>query len=89
MGTSLLANTWNSLNLPRLPDEFNWEQISKRYLRKVRAIAQASEELQAVFAVQAQTLTAEGVQQLVGIPPNFDLIPITRNRGSGIVAQGV
>ena len=69
----LLAQTWQSLNLPNLPPEFNWERVSKRYLKRVKAIVHESDTLRSLFAAQAQTSVAEGVQELVGIAPEFDL----------------
>lgn len=33
--TTLLAKTWNDLELELLPDDFNWEIVSKRYSRKL------------------------------------------------------
>lgn len=73
LDTQALAKTWQGLNLPHLPEDFNWERVSKRYLRKVRAIVQESEQLRPIFAAQSQADVAEGVQELVGIAPAFDL----------------
>ncbi len=69
----LLAQTWHDLNLPTLPPEFNWERVSKRYLKRVKAIVYESDKLRSIFAAQAQAAVAEGVQELVGIAPEFDL----------------
>jgi hypothetical protein len=41
----LLARKWNDLNLQRLPAEFNWQKVGKRYSRKVEAIRRESEDL--------------------------------------------
>ena len=73
LDTSFLARTWQALNSPFLPDEFSWERVSKRYLKKVRAIIQESDKLRSIFAVQTQSQMAENVQELVGIPTDFDL----------------
>jgi predicted NACHT family NTPase len=59
--------------LPFLPDEFSWERVSKRYLKKVKAIIQESDKLRPIFVVQTQSQMAENVQELVGIAPDFDL----------------
>jgi len=69
----LLAHTWQRLNLPTLPPEFNWERVSKRYLKRVKAIVQESDALRPIFAAQVQTAMADGIQELVGIAPEFDL----------------
>ncbi|MBW4464523.1 MAG: NACHT domain-containing protein [Pegethrix bostrychoides GSE-TBD4-15B] len=68
-----LIKTWQSLELPFLPDEFNWQRVSKRYLKKVKAIVHESDKLRPIFEVQAQAAMAEGVQELVGVAPEFDL----------------
>ncbi|MEB3121059.1 MAG: HEAT repeat domain-containing protein [Snowella sp.] len=73
LDTHVLAQTWQEMNLPFLPDEFNWERVSKRYLKKVKAIIQESEKLRPIFAVQIQSQMAENVQELVGITPDFEL----------------
>jgi HEAT repeat protein len=73
LDTAFLAKTWQDLNLPFLPDEFSWERVSKRYLKKVKAIIQESDKLRPIFAVQTQSQMAENVQELVGIAPDFDL----------------
>jgi len=73
LDTHVLAQTWQEMNLPFLPDEFNWERVGKRYLKKVKAIIQESDKLRPIFAVQTQSQMAENVQELVGIAPDFDL----------------
>jgi len=69
----ILASTWRNLDSPLLPEEFSWEQVCKRYLKKVKAIIRESEKLRPIFEAQAQDTMAEGVQEIVGIPPEFDL----------------
>ena len=73
LDTHFLARNWEALNSPFLPDEFSWERVSKRYLKKVKAIIQESEKLRPIFAVQIQSQMAENVQELVGIPTDFNL----------------
>jgi len=73
LDTHFLVRTWQELNLPFLPDEFSWERISKRYLKKVKAIIQESDKLRPIFAVQIQSQMAENVQELVGIAPDYNL----------------
>ena len=73
LDTHFLARNWQSLNSPFLPDEFSWERVNKRYLKKVKAIIQESEKLRPIFAVQIQSQMAENVQELVGIPTDFNL----------------
>ena len=62
LDTHFLARNWQSLNSPFLPDEFSWERVSKRYLKKVKAIIQESDKLRPIFAVQTQSQIADNVQ---------------------------
>lgn len=39
----VLGNTWGSLGLVSLPEEFNWEELAKAYLQKAKNIALARE----------------------------------------------
>jgi hypothetical protein len=73
LDTRSLAQTWKDLNLPYLPDEFDWDLVSKLYLRKVKAIVQKSDTLRPIFSAESQAATAESLQELVGIAPEFDL----------------
>ena len=73
LNTQLLGQTWQALNSPYLPDNFSWERVAKRYLKKVKAIIQESDKLRPNFAVQTQSQMAENVQELAGIAPDFDL----------------
>ena len=61
------------MDLPSLPDIFNWENISDSYLKKVKAIIQESDKLRPIFAVQTQSQIAENVQELAGIAPDYNL----------------
>ena len=61
LDTRTLAQTWNEMDLPVLPDEFDWGQISKRYLRRVNKIIRKSERLQLIFTPRP------------GDPPEFNL----------------
>lgn len=73
IATSQLAKTWKDLNLPYLPDDFDWYLIGKLYVRAVKKIIQDSDTLRPIFSAQAQDATAAGVQELVGIAPDFNL----------------
>ena len=68
-----LAQTWNDLNLLSLPDEFNWERVAKKYLRKVTAIRQESNELRKILDSQTLGEIEEGMKEIAGIAPEFDL----------------
>jgi hypothetical protein len=69
----IMARTWREMNLPFLPEEFDWGQISKRYLKRVKNIIKDDDKLQAIFAAQAQEAAAEQLKEMAGIPIEFDL----------------
>jgi hypothetical protein len=71
--TALLVRVWTELNSPHLPESMNWDFLSKSYIRAVKKIVQNSDKLRPIFEVQIQAVTADGVQELVGIAPAFDL----------------
>ncbi len=73
LDTSFLAKTWQEMNLPFLPEDFDWELIGKLYVRSVKQIITKSEKLRPIYEVQLQAKQAEGIETLVGIAPDFDL----------------
>ncbi|MBE9130105.1 NACHT domain-containing protein, partial [Coleofasciculus sp. LEGE 07081] len=73
LDTAILAKTWNELNLLSLPEEFDWNPVTKRYLKKVKAIIRESEELRAILDSQRLETIAENTAELAGIIPEFDL----------------
>ncbi|MCP4745378.1 MAG: NACHT domain-containing protein, partial [Desulfobacteraceae bacterium] len=70
--TSSLIDKWSTLDLP-LPDEFNWQKVSKRYVRHVKSIIQESDELRHCLDSQNLDKIANSVEQIAGIPSDFDL----------------
>jgi predicted NACHT family NTPase len=73
LDTKKLAKIWNELNLLPLPDEFNWKQVNKPYLNKVKAIIRESPQLRAILDSQNIEATAKNTKELAGIVPEFDL----------------
>jgi predicted NACHT family NTPase len=73
LDTAFLAKTWQEMNLPFLPEDFDWELIGKLYVRGVKQIITKSEKLRPIYDVQLQAKQAEGIQELVGIAPDFNL----------------
>ncbi|MCG8363348.1 MAG: HEAT repeat domain-containing protein [Pseudanabaenales cyanobacterium] len=69
----MLELRWNALDLPDLPAEFDWPQIGKQYVREVKGILRSSEELQDLLKLHNQEAMRQGIEELVGIPPDFDL----------------
>ena len=68
-----LRECWMELDLRQLPDDFDWEQISKQYVRKVKGIWRESPELRELLTLHNQEAIRQGVESLVGIEPDFDL----------------
>ena len=52
----IMAVTWREMNLPFLPEEFDWGQISKRYLKRVKNIIKDSDQLQPILLLAANCL---------------------------------
>lgn len=69
-----LKETWERLSLLPLPDDFDWNRLSKKYLRKVNAIYQESDELKEVLKMQLQQQTTDSLEEIAGIKTNFNLI---------------
>lgn len=56
-----------------MPEGFSWPYVAKRFAAKVVAIRQSSTELQETFASLAQAQNTEILQELAGLPPDFNL----------------
>jgi len=69
----VLANTWYEMNLPKLPQEFDWERLAKRYLKKVKAIIRESEQLRPILDSQHLESLNNTLLELNGVTPDFDL----------------
>ncbi|MGB3532569.1 MAG: HEAT repeat domain-containing protein [Microcoleaceae cyanobacterium] len=67
--TRTLQQIWKQLQSKTLPDEFNWERVSKRYRKKVKAIIQEIPELREILDSQNLDKIAEAVV----VQPDFDL----------------
>jgi predicted NACHT family NTPase len=64
-----LKRIWKQLQSKTLPDKFNWEQVTKRYRKKVKAIIQEIPELREILDSQNLDKLAEAV----AVQPDFDL----------------
>jgi hypothetical protein len=71
--TRILNQAWAEITSPSLPDDFDWELVSKLYVRSIKKIINESEKLRSIHAVQAQISTAESIGNLAGIAPEFNL----------------
>jgi hypothetical protein len=66
----VLALRWEALELRPLPEEFDWPQIGKQYVRAVKGIFRSDDELRDLLKLH----NLEAMRhELVGIPPDFDL----------------
>ena len=73
LDSRLLLQAWERLNPPVLPDSFNWDQVSRRYLRKVRAIVQESDGLRPIFTAALQAEAVDQFRYQAALSPDFDL----------------
>ncbi len=73
LDVAVLAQAWDELNLSALPDSFNWQQLGKRYQKKVKDIILESPDLRALFDSQNLQAAQESLQEIAGISPDFDL----------------
>ncbi|MDZ8224426.1 NACHT domain-containing protein [Nostoc sp. ChiVER01] len=68
----ILIQAWNNLNLKTLPADFNWQQLIKRYVKKIDYILQDSDELRKLLDSQNLSRMRESLEQLTPILPDFD-----------------
>ncbi|HEY9880908.1 MAG TPA: HEAT repeat domain-containing protein, partial [Leptolyngbyaceae cyanobacterium] len=69
----VLQARWEMLKLPALPEEFDWAQIGKQYVREVKGILRSSPELRDLLKLHNQEAMRQGIDELVGISADFDL----------------
>ncbi len=69
----VLALRWAALELRPLPEDFDWSQIGKQYVRAVKGILRSSDQLRDLLKLHHQEAMRQGIDELVGIPPDFDL----------------
>lgn len=73
LDTKTLAKIWHQLDLSSLPDEFDWERIGKKYLKKAKAVVRESDDLRSILDSQNLEAIQKNTKQLAGIVPEFDL----------------
>ena len=73
LDTKILKETWERLDLLTLPDDFDWDRLNKKYLKKVKAIYLESDELKEIFQIQLQQQATDRLEQIAGIKTDFDL----------------
>ncbi len=68
------ATVWQQLeDAHTLPDTFSWPYVAKRFARKISEIRQSTTELQETFASLAKIRDSEALQEIAGLPPDFNL----------------
>ena len=70
---ALLAQTWEKEKLERLPNDFDWGKLCRRYQNKARAILRDSAEIRAILDSVHRQTTAKAVERLAGLPADFDM----------------
>lgn len=68
-----LAAKWALLGLKTMPPDFDWEQVTKQYVRAVKAIRKQDKELRELISLSYQEAIKANVEQIAGVPPDFDL----------------
>ncbi len=68
-----LKEIWQSLQLKSLPNNFDWEGVTKQYLLKVQEILWDSEDLRVLLDSQNLKSIEKNTQEIAGIIPEFDL----------------
>ena len=71
--STLLGHTWEQTSPLPLPEDFDWDLVSKQYVRAVRKLVNESEKLKTIHIAQATLATAAGIRDIAGISPDFDL----------------
>jgi hypothetical protein len=67
-----LANMWAEQKLIRLPDDFDWSKLSRRYQNKARGILRESDALRAIIDSCQQQKIVAATERIAGIAPGFD-----------------
>jgi len=68
------VKSWTQIGATHtLPEDFSWQSVAKRFARKITELRQSSAELRETFDSLAAAQTSAGIQELVGLPPDFDL----------------
>ncbi|AFZ55701.1 HEAT repeat domain-containing protein [Anabaena cylindrica FACHB-243] len=74
LDATTLKNTWNSLQLKPLPNNFNWDAIINQYLMNVQEILFDSKDLRDLLDSQNIEKIEKSTQEIAGIIPDFDLL---------------
>jgi predicted NACHT family NTPase len=67
-----LAEKWDALGLKRLPDDFSWAKLCRRYQNKARSILNEFDELREALKAENAQDTRDAAERLAGLAPGFD-----------------
>jgi HEAT repeat protein/energy-coupling factor transporter ATP-binding protein EcfA2 len=70
---ALLQSKWEGLCSSSSLTDFDWEQLAKNYLRRVKRIVREDVELSRQLALDYQEKMSAAAAELVGVPVAFDL----------------
>jgi HEAT repeat protein/energy-coupling factor transporter ATP-binding protein EcfA2 len=70
---ALLQAKWEGLCSSSLLADFDWEQLAKNYLRRIKRIVREDAELSRQLALDYQERLSAATAELVGVPVAFDL----------------
>jgi predicted NACHT family NTPase len=73
LDTQVLSQIWYKMNLLNLPQEFDWDRVTKRYLKKVKAIIRESDKLRPILDSKNLEEVKNSLQEISGISTDFDL----------------
>ena len=68
-----LAAKWRALGLRPMPSDFDWEQVTKQYVRAVKAILKQDAELRDLIILYYQEAIKANTGQIAGVPVDFNL----------------
>jgi 3-methyladenine DNA glycosylase AlkC len=73
-----LAGIWGRSQLrgkafPVMPNEFDWAEVGKAYLKKVRKIVRDTPELRSLLEIALAEQQTESLKALAGVNPGFDV----------------
>ncbi|ESA32474.1 signal transduction protein with nacht domain protein [Leptolyngbya sp. Heron Island J] len=68
-----LAKKWTSVGADKLPEDFDWVQLTKNYVRRVKGLIRSDQELARQLELDWQARVMANTNEMVGISIDFDL----------------
>lgn len=70
----VLPSVWRTLPAPaNFPEEFEWEELARNYVRRVKGLVRQDAELARQLELDQQRAIKESNEALVGVPVQFNL----------------